>query len=128
MKTHHLSILSIILLCMCLLACGTTALFLVEDINVEIKDDLCYWCLNKAIAEVYSEEPELTANERFLLRGVDTKNFLYWKTLSGPKPVVNQRGLPSESKSLFPSGGKKEISDRYVLCLLQNGYQWPNTK
>ena len=128
MKPHFLLVLSIMSLFLHLSSCGAKSLFLVEDVNAEIQSDLCYKCLNKAIVEVQSGPSELTDKERLLLKGVDTRKFLYWKTLSGPKPVVNQRGLPSEAKSLFPSGGTKEISDRYVLCLLQNGYQWPNTK
>lgn len=111
-----------------LIGCGTKQLFLVEDINAEIDADVLQKCLNKAVSEAQSKI-KLTASEKELLNGVPTKYFLFWGSLSGPKPVVNPRGLPSEAKTLFsPTSASEDISDRYVICLLSNGYLWPNVK
>lgn len=118
-----------ILVCL-LSACLPQPLYLVKDPQSKIirNYDIQEVCLNKAIYEVEAGAPPLAKEEKAALEGADTEYFLKWLSLSGPVPVVNEKGQISEAQSAFPVNSiyKKNVSERYVLCLLNNGYMWPD--
>jgi len=57
---------------------------------------------------------------------MQTDYFLWWGSLSGPKPVITREHLPGEARTAIPHRTSKELSDRYALCLFANGYEFPN--
>jgi hypothetical protein len=76
-------------------------------------------CHFEAIRAVKSGEPPLRPHQIAPLKGRATQRFL-----QGDAPVVDQSGNPSPWRSPLAFYGDAEVSDRYVLCLLQSGYQW----
>jgi hypothetical protein len=71
-----------------------------------------------------SEFPSLTEEEKSFLSGRDTRAFV---DFSGT-PKIDDRQRPRqfgmETRALGPSV-PKGATDRYVLCLMRRGYQWP---
>jgi hypothetical protein len=85
-------------------------------------------CVHVAYAEIRDGDGPLTPKEQEALGGRDVTFFLDWKQfLSSPRPVV-WNGRPTAVKSATPflePKGDPLVTQRYVLCLLRNGYQWP---
>jgi len=110
-------------------SCGPKALYLKnEDIHVPSENDIMKVCLSQAIHEINSGSPQLTKEEKKPLQGVSTEYFLWWGSLSGPVPVINRNNQPGEARTAIPivDKSKLELSERYVLCLLANGFSWPD--
>lgn len=65
-----------------------------------------------------------------LLKGKDTKGFLWRGSLSGPRLIAEREdGVLVPSQSMFNVFRSHEITDRFVYCLLTYGYRWEkNTK
>ena len=71
--------------------------------------------LNTAYEEIKNGKASLTLDEEQVLGGRDVTKFLWWGSLSGPRPVVDTAGKPSVASSLvtFPwTNGL--VSKRYV--------------
>jgi len=108
-------------------ACGTRQLYLVKRPDRAIPENSLRLCLAHADTEMSSGPRPLSEGETALLKGIDTTRFLWWGDLSGPRPVVNAEGNPGEAPGTsMMDEVKKGLADRYVLCLLQNGYVWPD--
>lgn len=109
-------------------ACDSGYLYLVKQPHATIPRDAPGECLDRALAELAAGPSPLTPEERALFQGHDTRNFLSWRSLSGPRIVVDWNGHISEAKPLFPvlDGDKVTLAERYVLCLLRSGYVWPD--
>lgn len=107
--------------------CGPKQLYLVGPQIGDEQPDILKVCLNKSVNEINSGASPLTSTEKVPLKGVQTEYFLWWGSLSGPKPVITKEHLPGEARTAMPwHNSSKELSDRYVLCLLANGYKFPN--
>lgn len=62
-----------------------------------------------------------------LLKGKDTKGFLWRASLSGPRLIAEREdGVLAPSQSVFNAFRSHEITDRFVFCLLTYGYRWEN--
>ena len=86
-------------------------------------DDL--WpCLHTAQAEVAAGKVQLTPEEQRALGDREIWAFLDWSSMTGPRPVVS-KGRPAEVPSALMPEGDVRVTQRYVLCLLRNGYEWP---
>jgi len=87
-------------------------------------------CLSSAKAEISSGVAPIIEEEKALFNGYDVKYFLWWGSLSGPRPVEDVDGYISEAKSVFPITDKYKVNltERYVLCLLNSGYMWPDAE
>jgi hypothetical protein len=84
-------------------------------------------CLSAAV-EIARATRLLTLFESMPLRGQSTGQFLLTSTLSGPKPYVDSEGSPARAPTaVFAGLGQSPVSDRYVICLLAKGYEWPNS-
>jgi len=84
-------------------------------------------CLAVAI-EISRGTNIVTPFEQVPLRGQSTGQFLKITTLSGPKPYIDSEGIPARAATLVLSGlGQSTVSDRYVICLLAKGYNWPDS-
>lgn len=92
-------------------------------------DDLSdLWpCVRVAYAEIQDGDGPLTPEEQAALGGRDVTRFLDWKSFSGPRPVVwDGRPTAVDGPLYFlEPDGDPLVTQRYVLCLLRNGYQWP---
>ena len=107
--------------------CGPKQIYLVKPPIGQEKPDILNRCLARVLWEVNSGAPPLSPEQMAPLHGIQTEYFLWWDSLSGPKPVVNRDGSPGEARVSVPwPDSSREISDRYVLCLLANGYQFPD--
>jgi len=84
-------------------------------------------CLREAQAGLVVNPGPIDVATKAPLGGRDTFGFLWWGSLSGPRPVVNSKGRPSgvgESLLTIKTAARRELADRYVLCLLALGYRW----
>ena len=106
--------------------CGPKQLYLVGPKIGDEQPDILKVCLNKSLNQINFGAPPLTSEEKVPLKGIQTEFFLWWGSLSGPKPVITTDHLPGEARTFPWPNSSKEISDRYVLCLLANGYEFPN--
>jgi hypothetical protein len=122
MKTATLIFLAAILVG----GCGPKQLYLVGPKIGDEQPDILKVCLYQALNQVNSGAPPLTSEEKAPLKGIQTEFFLWWGSLSGPKPVITTDHLPGEARAMPWPNSSKEVSDRYVLCLLANGYEFPN--
>ena len=126
--------LSVLIPCVLILSfltsCGPKQLYLIskESVVIPSENDIMKVCLNRAITEMNSDSPPLTEAEKAPLEGISAEYFLWWGSLYGAMPVINQNKQPSEARSGSPvlDKTKTELSERYVLCLLENGYSWPD--
>ncbi len=111
-----------------LIGCGPKMIYLEGPRIGDEQPDILKACLKKAIYDINSAAPPLTDKDKTLLNGINIEYFIWWGSLSGPMPVINRQGLPSEARTAFPVLDKDKItlSQRYVLCLLENGYTWPD--
>jgi hypothetical protein len=119
----------LIILVISLTGCGATKqAYLIKNPERKPSRYIQWECLNLALNEVSSGAPLLTELEKKPLQGVKTGYFLWWGSLSGPKPVVNSKGQVTEARSLLRviNSYRQNVSERYVLCLLDNGYMWPS--
>ena len=108
-------------------SCGPKQIYLVGPPVGHEQPDVLKRCLSGVLAEVNSGAPPLTSEQRAPLKGIQTEYFLWWGSLAGPKPVVNRDGSSGEARVSVPwPNSSREVSDRYVLCLLANGYQFPD--
>jgi len=110
--------------------CDATHLYLIKQPNAKIPRGMEWQCLSSVKAKILSGEDNITEEEKALFNGNDVKYFLWWGSLSGPKPVEDVDGYISEAKSIFPITDKYKINltERYVLCLLNSGYMWPDAE
>jgi hypothetical protein len=79
-------------------------------------------CIAQAKADVSFGKPPLDENSKLRLQGHRTEAFI-----RDSLPVVDRDYNPTPSKSLFARSGLyrlANLSDRYVLCLLERGYKW----
>ena len=75
-------------------------------------------CLEQARSP---SSPDLSEQEKSVLAGRDTRPFL-----RGEMPAVDKSLRPLQDRSvLAPLRTSAAFSDRYVLCLMNRGYQWP---
>jgi hypothetical protein len=121
-------IILIICLILTISACGTKPLYLVKQNDNMPAADTIHKCLAVAKSEMKYGGVANSQEETLLLRGIETERFLWWGSLSGPRANVNSSGLPGEHQSLIPTTDPYKIhfAERYVLCLLRNGYAWPD--
>ena len=124
------SILTIFALTTMLSACDSSHMYLVKQPGVTIPSGVEWKCLASAKAEKASGTNTISEEEKALFKGNDVKNFLWWASLSGPRPVQDMDGYISEAKTIFPMRDEYKINlaERYVLCLLNNGYAWPDVE
>jgi len=110
-----------------LTGCSSKQLYLAGPKIGNKQPDILKVCLNEALQKMNSGIPPLSDKEKIPLNGVETDYFLWWGSLAGPKPVITRQSLPGEARTSFPvlDEKKKELSERYVLCLLKNNYSWP---
>jgi hypothetical protein len=90
-------------------------------------DDPLARCLREADSSFSVNPAPLDASAKVPLGGRDTWRFLWWGSLAGPRPTVDRAGLPSaEAPNTFTvkTEARRELADRYVLCLLALGYRW----
>lgn len=68
--------------------------------------------------------------KKYVINDRTTGGFIYTTALSRRStPVVNDEGYPVSRASLFGPPSSNDLSDRYVMCLLSEGYRWKdNTK
>lgn len=111
-------------------ACSSSRLYLVKQPDVTISRDTQWKCLADANSELSSGLKPPTNEEKTLFKGHDVKYFLWWGSLSGPRPVHDEDGHISEAKTIFPLSDeyKVNLAEKYVLCLLNHGYRWPDDK
>jgi hypothetical protein len=70
----------------------------------------------------------VTPFEKNPLRGQSTGRFLFTATLSGPRPYADDDSNPTRAATILELGNDgSPVSDRYVICLLAKGYQWPGS-
>src|SRR4051794_2775726 len=87
----------------------------------ETKDRYIRGCHRVAV-EVSRAVPHVSEYERAPLASKGTGNFLRQS-----RPVVDRAGNPMEWQSAFNVfTPQNAVSDRYVLCLLGNGFRWSN--
>ncbi len=123
MKPTHTFILLITVLF--LQACGPKPIQLSGPKVPADWSNILWTCLGQANNEIETGKT-LSLEEQKQLKGIDTSYFLWWGSMRGPMPVVNRSKYPAEAISAFPrSESKRALSDRYVLCLLNNGYSFP---
>jgi hypothetical protein len=91
--------------------------------------DFLLRCLYTAAQEVEAGKP-LSEYEEAQLGGRDVSGFLHWECIGGlpqcPRVVVSN-GRPSAEGRLYYVHGDERVTQRYVVCLLRNGYSWPQT-
>ena len=69
----------------------------------------------------------LDAQEKAALKGRSTTGFLEQSNPLGPlRSVTDRDGYPATTLVRFTP--PEEVSDRYVLCLLERGYRWEKAK
>ncbi len=74
-------------------------------------------------SEASATQRPLDAQEKAALTERSTTGFLRWHSALGPlRSVIDRDGYPATAAVRF--GPPQEISDRYVLCLLERGYRW----
>ncbi len=114
-----------IILSIFVLSCSTPTMVLVHKQSIENNPKGLDECLNVAL-EASKQAKDLPEEAKRKLKGIDTTEFLYWGSLSGPKIVINpEYKLPSQRKSLIPAAlSSKLVSDIYVLCLIKKGYEF----
>lgn len=123
MKPLHVTLISIIFIAV---GCSSSELFLEKAPDANPEPGVLRGCLSTAFVELANGKADLTPNEEIALGGRDVTKFLWWGSLSGPRPVVNRAGKPSEASSLITyPWTNSQVSTRYILCLLRNGYGWP---
>jgi hypothetical protein len=89
--------------------------------------DPLWKCLREAQSGLQVNPGPLDAAAKGPLGGRNTFGFLSWASLSGPRPVVSWEGYPSaQGSSLLTvrTKARRELADRYVLCLLALGFHW----
>ena len=85
----------------------------------EMKDRFIRGC-HRVAAEVSRAVPHVSEHERVPLATRATGNFIRQS-----RPVVDRAGNPMEWQSAFNIfTPQNAVSDRYVLCLLANGFRW----
>jgi len=78
-------------------------------------------------SEASATQRPLDAKEEAALKGRSTRGFLRWTDSFAPSSsVVDRDGHPATAPIRF--GPPQEISNRYVLCLLERGYRWDMVK
>ena len=87
----------------------------------ETRSQNMFECLSIS-QEILKVASEVSPFERTPLKGQETGRFL----LSGDRPSSEGEGIPTRySSALGVNWAQSAITDRYVLCLLAIGYQWP---
>jgi hypothetical protein len=92
--------------------------------------DRDWQCLHEAMSAVRQLRlPPLDEVAKAPLGGRPTEGFLRWNRAGEVRPVVDTEGRPFAPVGLkgperLLAGPTRDISDRYVLCLLASGYQW----
>lgn len=125
-KTVHIILTSLVFITF---GCSSNELFLVKAPGANPDPSLLRVCLSSAYVEIANGKADITSNEELALGGRDVTSFLWWGSLAGPRPVVNREGQPSRASSLVTYPWiDSQVSKRYVLCLLRNGYEWPTTQ
>lgn len=124
------SILTICAFTTVLNACDSTHLYLVKQPGVTIPSGFEWKCLASAKSEIASGLNPVSEEERARFEGNEVRYFLWWGSLSGPRPVQDMDGYISEAQTIFPIRNEYKINlaERYVLCLLSNGYAWPTVE
>ena len=88
-----------------------------EDRRHDIQD-----CLT--IARMWERKLPLTPEEKAALGDKDTAGFIY----QGRPFVDGNTFVPMRRESLLRESttltGSREVSDRYVVCLMSKGYRW----
>lgn len=85
-------------------------------------------CAKAAERAFYAGAPPLTPAEKAPLGGRSTQRF--WVRTGSPlrphgyRPVIDKDMVPCQWGG-FDYGAPGDCSDRYVLCLMRRGYQWP---
>ncbi|AFP20491.1 hypothetical protein GSU3597 [Geobacter sulfurreducens PCA] len=92
-------------------SCDATHLYLVKQPNSKIPRGMEWKCLSSAKSELSLGVAPITDEEKALFNGNDVKYFLWWGSLSGPRPVEDVDGYISEAKTIFT------ISDKYKINL-----------
>lgn len=115
----------LVLSIMFVLSCSTPTMVLVPKQGIENNPKLLNECLNVALV-ASKQTKDLPENLKQKLNDIDTTEYLFWDSLSGPKIVMDPKyNLPSQRKSLIPSVlSSKLVSDIYVLCLIEEGYEF----
>jgi hypothetical protein len=107
--------------------CATSVPTLLPPATPLAEGDLEWRCLHEAESSFSAIPDPLDAAAKTPLGGRDTFGFLWWGSLSGPRPVANRQGHPSgggESLLVIKTARRRELADRYVLCLLAQGFRW----
>lgn len=93
----------------------------------ETRNSLQVTCLRQAAGNSRSDIGLSDELASALLKGKDTKGFLWRGSLSGPRLIAEREGgVLAPSQSVFNAFRSHEITDRFVLCLLTYGYRWEN--
>jgi hypothetical protein len=93
-----------------------------KGLNQESRSKNIRECQESASLQAWTNPP-LTGNEKISLDGRPTVKFFRQGV-----PVVSKDLTPTIYRSFIdPPGGytSPEVSDRYVLCLMNRGYTWP---
>jgi|SRR5450759_1642571 tetratricopeptide (TPR) repeat protein len=86
----------------------------------ETRSQNMFECLSIS-QEISKVAPEVSPFERTPLKGQETGRFLF-----GDRPSSEDEGIPTRySSALGVNWAQSANTDRYVLCLLAIGYQWP---
>lgn len=96
-----------------------------SGISEEKKIEIIYECNALAHLQAKRVKP-FTEEQKKLLKGRATKYFYRHGT-----PVVNADNTPAQHITAIPpvrGRAPKVISDRYVVCFLEKGYSWPESK
>jgi len=94
---------------------------------VDPSTDFTLRCLYTAAQEVEAGKT-LSEYEEAQLGWRDVSGFLHWECIGGlpqcPR-AVESNGRPSAEGRLYYVHGDVRVTQRYVVCLLRNGYSWP---
>ena len=124
------SIMGMLALLLILAACSSNYLYLVKQPDADISREIQWQCLAGANYQITAGAPPISEAARAQLAGNDVRYFLWWGSLSGPRPIIDRGGHPSETQSLFFTFDpyKIDMAERYVLCLLNHGFMWPDDR
>jgi hypothetical protein len=109
------------------LGCATSTPTLVPPAPRAEPDVPMWRCLREARSSLGANGAPLDAAAKAPLGGRETFGFLSWSSMDGPRPVVDSEERPSAlGSSLFTveTQARRELADRYVLCLLSLGFRW----